>query len=443
MCDTFVALGNATSDGSVIFGKNSDREPNEAQELVLIPHAIHEEGSEVDCTYIAIPQVPETNTVLLSKPFWIWGAEIGANEHGVVIGNEAVFTKVPYQKEPGLIGMDFLRLGLERASSAEGALDVIVELLEKNGQGGNCGFSHNMFYHNGFLIADRNEAWVLETAGKHWAAEKVRNVRSISNLISIRSEWDRASDDLVSFAVEKGWCKDKNDFDFSHCYSDIIFTTFAAGRHRSQCTMATLTENIGRIDVPLAMQILKDHGKGEEGSWIPGKGLFGAEVCMHASMGIVRGSQTTGSMISHLKPDRDIHWVTGSSAPCTSIFKPVWLDAGLPDMGRSLTGTYDESTYWWRHESLHREVLRDYSTRIVEVASRLGHLENGFLKEIYQDNQKSLESRQALTQQCFSIAEQEETKLLEMVKQLPIHHNRPLLDKIAWKKFDKQAARID
>ncbi len=28
MCDTFVALGNATSDGSVIFGKNCDRGPN-------------------------------------------------------------------------------------------------------------------------------------------------------------------------------------------------------------------------------------------------------------------------------------------------------------------------------------------------------------------------------------------------------------------------------
>jgi len=240
MCDTFVALGNATQDGSLIFGKNSDREPNEAQELILIPHSKHEENTQVACTYIHIPQVPETNAVLLSKPFWIWGAEMGANEHGVVIGNEAVFTKVPYQKDPGLIGMDFIRLALERASSAEDALDVIVELLETYGQGGNCGFSHKMFYHNGFLIADRNEAWVFETAGKHWAAEKVKDVRSISNVISIRSHWNRASDDLVSYAVQQGWCKNKDDFDFSRCYSDLIFTTFAAGRHRSGRTMTML-----------------------------------------------------------------------------------------------------------------------------------------------------------------------------------------------------------
>ncbi len=36
MCDTIVALGNSTVDGSVIFAKNSDRDPNEAQQIVLI-----------------------------------------------------------------------------------------------------------------------------------------------------------------------------------------------------------------------------------------------------------------------------------------------------------------------------------------------------------------------------------------------------------------------
>jgi len=109
MCDTLVAVGDATADGSVILAKNSDRQPNEAHVLAHIARAHHEAGETVKCTYLEVPQVPDTYEVLLSKPFWIWGGEMGANECGVSIGNEAVFTREPYDKEPGLIGMDMLR----------------------------------------------------------------------------------------------------------------------------------------------------------------------------------------------------------------------------------------------------------------------------------------------------------------------------------------------
>jgi dipeptidase len=404
VCDTFVALGNATADGSVIFGKNSDRDPNEAHELVLIPHAKHDEDEHVSCTYIDLPQVKETNAVLLSKPFWIWGAEMGANEHGLVIGNEAVFTKVPYEKEPGLIGMDFLRLALERASSANEALDLMIDLLENYGQGGNCGFSHDMYYHNGFLIADPQEAWVFETAGKHWAAEKVRDVRSISNVISIKSEWDRASDDLVDYALDQGWCKTAGEFNFSRCYSDLIYTKFSAGRHRLCRSMELLSSQIGKIDVPFAMGLLRDHGPEADEDWQPGKGLTGAEICMHSSFGPVRISQTTGSLISHLAPDQNTHWLTGTAAPCTSIFKPVWFESGLPELGPSPTGTYDDATVWWRHENLHREILRDYATRIKVVKADRSSLEADFLDGSVLLTQDSRNQKMEFCKNCFSKA---------------------------------------
>ncbi|MCD6290726.1 MAG: peptidase U34, partial [Anaerolineae bacterium] len=86
MCDTLVAVGEATADGTVILAKNSDREPNEAQVLTYIPHMRHEPGDVVRCTYLEIPQVEETYAVLLSRPFWMWGSEMGVNEHGVAIG---------------------------------------------------------------------------------------------------------------------------------------------------------------------------------------------------------------------------------------------------------------------------------------------------------------------------------------------------------------------
>ncbi|MHA2253819.1 MAG: hypothetical protein ACXAD7_25930 [Candidatus Kariarchaeaceae archaeon] len=91
MCDTFVADSSVTIDGSIIVGKNSDRQPNEPQDLLHVP-AMDQSEEELKCTYITIPQIDHTYEVLLSKPNWIWGAEMGANEHGVVIGNEAIWS---------------------------------------------------------------------------------------------------------------------------------------------------------------------------------------------------------------------------------------------------------------------------------------------------------------------------------------------------------------
>lgn len=441
MCDSFVVLSNATKDGSVIFGKNSDRHPNEAHELILIPGATHPQGAQVQCTYISVPQVKETHAVLLSKPFWIWGAEMGANEHGVVIGNEAVFTKVPYDKEPGLIGMDFIRLALERAATATEALDIMIELLEVYGQGGNAMFSQKMFYHNGFLIADPQEAWIFETAGQHWAAEKVRDIRTISNLISIGSTWDRASDDLVSHAIAKGWCKTADDFNFSACYSDLVYTRFAAGKHRSCRIGELLAAHAGEIDIPFAMRLLRDHGRAADENWLPGKGLKGAEVCMHASLGPIRSSQTTGSMVSHLTNSGHTHWLTGTSAPCTSVFKPIWIDAGLPDLGPAPTGVYNDATTWWRHENLHREVLRDFSTRIKIIETERDSIEEQFRSQVDNWSSNSKEMRTEMTRWCFEQVEIAEAAWLERIIDIPVEHHRPSYDQIAWQGFDRKAKR--
>lgn len=63
---------------------------------------------------------------------------------------------------------------MERGDSAWAALTVITSLLEQHGQGGPCREDPEPFsYHNTFLLVDRNEAWVLETAGRLWAAQKV------------------------------------------------------------------------------------------------------------------------------------------------------------------------------------------------------------------------------------------------------------------------------
>ncbi|MCH7484928.1 MAG: C69 family dipeptidase, partial [Chloroflexi bacterium] len=91
---------------------------------------------------------------------------------------------------------------LERGATARDALDVIVSLLEEFGQGGPCAENDPGFaYDNSFLIADSNEAWVLETAARLWVAERVpRGVRNISNRLSIRGQYDLGHKDLADEA---------------------------------------------------------------------------------------------------------------------------------------------------------------------------------------------------------------------------------------------------
>jgi len=169
----------------------------------------------LQCTYIEIPQVEETLGVFfLSKPAWIWGCEMGVNECGVVIGNEAIVTKVTPSQEKSLLGMDYARLALERGKSAREALEVITSLMPKYGQGGNCAYNGELFYDNSYIIAYIEEAWIVETVGKQWAAKKVIDIGSISNAPTITS-CDLTSSDLVSIAVKKGGLNKVNHLIFA------------------------------------------------------------------------------------------------------------------------------------------------------------------------------------------------------------------------------------
>jgi hypothetical protein len=77
-----VATPDYTKNRTMILAKNSDREPNEAQALIRYPHMGHKTRSLMT-TFIEIPQVKETHEVILSKPFQMWGAEMGQTRKGL------------------------------------------------------------------------------------------------------------------------------------------------------------------------------------------------------------------------------------------------------------------------------------------------------------------------------------------------------------------------
>mgnify|MGYP001818926804 CR=1 FL=1 len=300
MCDTFVALPDVTLGGELIFGKNSDRPSGEVQDVVDFPAKTYPAGATMKCTNLQIPQARQTFAVILSKPRWMWGAEMGANEHGVVIGNEAVWTTEPCA-ETGLLGMDLVRLGLERAATAGEAVQLIVDLMEEYGQGGNCAEHFSFNYHNSYLIADKGEACVLETAGPYWVAERITSgTRSISNSLSIQGKGDLRHPELDRVIDKATQASNEREFDFARLFGGgdhgVLSPLSREGRVRQLCQ-----SNEGKFTVETAKSILRDHVAG---------------VCCHGVF------ETRGSQVSALSQGDHKHWFIEGPFPCQEKYQP-------------------------------------------------------------------------------------------------------------------------
>ncbi|XP_033926239.1 secernin-2 isoform X2 [Melopsittacus undulatus] len=325
-CDCFVALPPHTAAPAVIFGKNADRPRSEVQEVLYVPAALHQPGDRVQCTYLEIEQAERTHAVVLSRPAWLWGAEMGANEHGVCVGNEGVWTREPVGQEEALLGMDLVRLALERGSSAREALEVITALLERYGQGGSCKEEPVPFiYHNTFLLADRTEAWVLETAGRYWAAQQIREgSRNISNQLSIGKEITAEHPGLRQRALSQGWWSGDGEFSFAQVFSlPQQPPRMEAARARYSAGRELLQQNAGHITAETFMAILRDKASG---------------ICVDTE-----GFRTAGSMVSVLPRDPAlpcVHFFTATPDPSRSVFKPFVFVAGLKPVPQVRSPTF-------------------------------------------------------------------------------------------------------
>ncbi len=374
-CDSLVALGNATSDGTVHFAKNSDRPAQECQPLTLVEARTHAPGTSLRCTYIDIPQVSATARVLGSRPHWCWGFEHGLNEHGVAIGNHSVFTKDPVTGL-GLIGMDLVRLGLERSHDAASALHVLTSLLEQYGQGGSGYGDKEWPYHNSFLIADRQTAFVLETSDRNWAARKVTGTASLTNHLTLNSDWDTLSADAAEHALRQGWWAEDSSqrFDFAAAYRDTSMApeSISSGRYARNCSW--LAARQGKIDVSGLRLALRDH----YGSPTPRSGLTPEDpeffsVCMHADP----VGTTTASLVTRLPGDRNeplLYWASLGS-PCVGIFLPLFVDCAVPSILQCGSDTPSHDSAWWRFKNLLTYVEADWENRFPAVRRKLDAFE--------------------------------------------------------------------
>jgi hypothetical protein len=357
MCDTLCAI----RPGGALFGKNSDRPPGEVQFIESYPR--REPGAGLSTQYLTLPDAGAAS-VLGARPEWLWGFEHGVNEHRVAIGNEKVWTERDPRKEPSaLIGMDLVRLGLERARTAEEALHVMTAFLEEHGQGGIADRHNREPYYSSFLIVDPRSGWVLETSGRTWVAAPVNGTAAVSNRLTLRREWTRSSPDVPSGADWDAW---------RHPQAPTGHADVRLGASRA-CLSARPAAALTAADFAAH---LRDHGAGPWGapggpadvSPPPQQALpdgTGVTVCMH-----VRGYMaTTSSMVAELPAGARAPlraWVAPGS-PCTSVYLPVFPPGGVPP-------ALANPAVWRRFAALRIRVEED-GAALAHIRSVFGPLE--------------------------------------------------------------------
>jgi dipeptidase len=424
MCDTFLIPPELSASGNRIFAKNSDREPNEAQPLASIPRGSRD-SDKVQTSFIAVEHPRDTYSVLLSKPFHLWGAEMGINEYKVAIGNEAVFTKIPApKKNTGLTGMDMIRLTLECSRTATEALERICYYVEAYGQDACGGYlNKNFYYDNSFIIADSKEGYVLETAGRFWVYKKLKGFCAISNRLTITNEYDGISAKAIELAHQKRWIKAGKEFSFADAFTAPLMSTLArAKERRTSCeTHAHVLAQRQKAGVADAMEILRSHKQHTD--FLPHKGGMDS-LCLHAT-GLLTPSQTTGSMVAEMEPEAEKPvWCTGSSAPCLGLFKPFYVGRTIQDENSLMhPGKLKDTSYWWQWEEWHRMALKDYSAA----------------HALWKEKAYPLEQRLLQEPKTSKAMEESLTVLHELKKSIQIKNRKypGLINSLYWNHWDK------
>ena len=270
-------------------------------------------------THLVIPQAEETYEIILTKAFWTYGCEIGVNEYGLAMGEEAVFTTEMDEEKDGIIGPDLMRIGLERARNCQEAIQIMTGLLEHYGQGGSAELKGNSHFDSCFIMADQDEAYILETAGRRWAVKKVEAIASISNMLGIGTDWDACSD---------GDQRREDRLGQAVCSAGSASHTWLTGTPGDYLRQPA-GRRWGDITIKDIFEIMRHHGDG----YHPATAEAHRNICVHAGPQENRWWQADGVMVTDVGTHGVLAWVTATSGNCVSIFKPVFMGMDLPDMG--------------------------------------------------------------------------------------------------------------
>ncbi len=216
-CTSLLVTRGASADGSVMITYTCDGEFH--PHLRYTPAADYKPGDSLEISDWHgnvrgwIKQVPHTYAVVGMM-----------NEHQLAISETTSSGREELRNPNGLLGYwDLMRLALQRAKTAREAIDVMTDLVTEYGYR-STGES--------FSIADTKEAWIVEMIGPgpggkgaEWVALRIpdgyischANKARIGEFPLDDPEDCLYSDNVISFAVEKGYYDPESGEPFRFC----------------------------------------------------------------------------------------------------------------------------------------------------------------------------------------------------------------------------------
>jgi len=212
-CTSILVTKKASKDGSTIISYSCDGEFH--PHLRMTPAEDHKPGEKVEIRNwfgkkAEIPQVEHTYKIMYLM-----------NEHQLAIGETTFGGREELVNKEGLFNyFTLMRLALQRTKTAREAIKVMTSLVEEYGYGSSG---------ESFSIADKEEVWIMEMVGTGkggkgavWIAVKIPDgmVCAHANMsrigvVDLENSDVMHSDNLISFAIKKGYYDPQKDGDFN------------------------------------------------------------------------------------------------------------------------------------------------------------------------------------------------------------------------------------
>ena len=250
-CFTVLVGKEASAEGTLLYGHNDD-DGFQLVNYYVEPRMNYPQGAEQILQYGGrIPQVATTHKFLWLEVPGMEVADGFMNEYGVCIGSNFCGSREDkLDISRGGILYDLRLIMAQRAKTAREAVRIAGSLIVQFGYRGSG---------RSYCISDREEAWVLAAVkGKRWAAARVPDdeVMVLPNYYPI-AEMDLqdtanylGSEDLISYAQERGWYDPGKDgtFNFRNAYASKGALKNRGNTGRAWSAYSTLEEDYNRND---------------------------------------------------------------------------------------------------------------------------------------------------------------------------------------------------